>query len=348
MEQLKSNILCFFCLIVVAGSFTSCKEKQREPEAKSIAVEIQKISYNSSAYNEEYIGTVESENTVDVSFLTMGTIERMYATEGQRISKGQLLASLNMASLKSTHDLAVAALKQAEDAYKRMTAMYESKSLPEIQYIDYRTKLEQAKSGEAIAQKNLKDGNLYAPQSGAVSVKYLEPGANVMPGTPVYQLMDIAEVKVKTAIPEGEISNYRTGMACMVNISALNNETFSGQIVEKGVTANAVSHTYDVMVKINNPGGRIMPGMVCKVYPLTAGTTAVIVVPLKAVQVDFSGKRFVWLRDSQGKAKYKQVTLGALTGDGVVITSGLNEDDELITAGYQNISEGINVSVQQK
>jgi len=102
------------------------------------------------------------------------------------------------------------------------------------------------------------------------------------------------------------------------------------------------------MVKINNPGGRIMPGMVCKVYPLTAGTTAVIVVPLKAVQVDFSGKRFVWLRDSQGKAKYKQVTLGALTGDGVVITSGLNEDDELITAGYQNISEGINVSVQQK
>lgn len=169
MGQQKSNILCFFCLMMAAGSFNSCKEKQKEPEAKSVAVEVQKLNYDNSADSDEYIGTVESENTVDVSFLTMGTIERMYAAEGQRVGKGQLLASLNMASLKSTHDLSVATLRQAEDAYKRMTAMYESKSLPEIQYIDYRTKLEQAKATEAIARKNMKDGNLYAPQSGVVS-----------------------------------------------------------------------------------------------------------------------------------------------------------------------------------
>jgi RND family efflux transporter MFP subunit len=348
MSKLKSNIVSFFFLFAVTASFTSCKNKQKASEVKSVAVTLEKISYDNSTYTEEYIGTVESKNTVDVSFLTMGTIERTYTGEGQMVSKGQLLANLNIASLKSTYDLTVATLKQAEDAYKRMTAMYESKSLPEIQYVDYRTKLEQAKASQAIALKNLKDGNLYAPQSGTISLKYLEPGASVMPGTPVYQIMDISSVKIKVAIPENEISSISVNSACKLKVSALGNQSFNGVVVEKGVAANPISHTYDIKVKVDNNVGKLKPGMVCKAYVDNAsvGSQHKIIVPLKSIQVDYSGKRFVWLKGKDNKAVYKEITLGKLKGNGVVVENGLSEGDELITEGYQNISKGVSLTVK--
>jgi len=89
-----------------------------------------------------------------------------------------------------------------------------------------------------------------------------------------------------------------------------------------------------------------MPGMVCKAYLINSMTTANgrnIIIPLKAIQVDYSGKRFVWVKDEQNKAEYREITQGKLIGNGIVIENGLQEGDNLIIEGYQNISPGITV-----
>lgn len=342
---LAKHVGILSCMLILF----SCSSKEEKTEAKPVLVSVQQIQSESSESQKEYIGTVESKNAVDVSFLAIGTIEQLYANEGQKVSKGQLLGRLNTASLKNAHELTLATLKQAEDAYKRMSAMYESKSLPEIKFIEIKTQVEQAKVSEAIARKNLRDGNLYSPQSGVVGRRYLEPGANVMPGNPVFNIMDISSLKVKAAIPEGEISAIHIGTKCLVKISALNDESFEGQVIEKSVAANPVSHTYDIKIKIDNAAGKIMPGMVCRTYLGDSGSSdkANIIVPIKAVMVDYSGKRFVWLKDKQNRAVYKEVTLGSLAENGVQIASGSQDGDELITAGYQNISNGTLVTVKK-
>jgi len=324
----------------------SCSPKEEKGEQDKVPVKVQLISPDSTTHLQEYVGTVESERTVDISFLVPGTIEELYAYEGQQVSKGQLLASLNTVSLKNSHEMALSALNQAQDAYNRLSDMYKNKSLPEIQYIDAKTKFEQAVAAEVIAKKNLQDGKLYAPQSGVIGKRYFEPGANVMPGNPVYTLMDIHQVKVKVAIPEGEISQISKGAPCTVRISALNNERFEGQVIEKGIAANPVSHTYDVKIKVNNPSGKIMPGMVCRAYLDQPGLGGAgnIIVPIKAVQVDYSGKRFVWLKDKEGKAAYREVSLGRLAENGVQIREGLKAGDALIVEGYQHVSVGTKVS----
>lgn len=349
MKQLRIHSIQTLAAFTATFFLVSCGGSKEEiTETKAVSVQVHQIAYETHAYQQEYIGTVESENTLDVSFLAVGNIERMHVHEGQKVSKGQLLASLNTASLKSAHELTVASLKQAEDAYKRMSAMYENNSLPEIQYIDYKTKLEQAGASESIARKNLQDGQLYAPQSGVIGRRFVEPGANVMPGTPVYQIMDVSSIKVKVAIPENEVSFISIGSECNVTISALGNQTFRGKIIEKGVAANPISHTYDIKIQVANSSGRIMPGMVCKAYLDDAVTSddGNIIIPLKAVQVDHSGKRFVWIKDKDNKAEYKEVIPGKLQGNGVTIKSGLNEGDELITEGYQHISEGVLLTIK--
>ena len=350
MEKTRSNILKAIGVLCTTVLLVSCgNEKEEEAKDRTVTVGVLPIVQSNGFSQNEYIGTVESDNQLDVSFLTMGNIEKMYASEGQKVSKGQLLASINKTSLASSHQLALSLLRQAEDAFKRMSAMYESKSLPEIQYIDAKTKLEQAQASETIARKSLNDAHIFAPQGGVIGRRYLEPGANVMPGTPVYQLIDINHVKVKMAIPEGEISNIKIGTISDIKISALGDGIFQGRIIEKGVVANPVSHTYDVKIQLDNSKGSIMPGMVCRAYLNERKTEGEeIVVPIKSVQVDVNGERFVWLKGKDNKAVRKAIELGRLKDNGVIIKEGLNIDDELITDGYQHVSEGVVVTVFNK
>lgn len=339
---LSKSVLFFLIL----GMASCSSKKTEESNVKSVPVKIQEIKYSDNIYQQEYIGTVEGENAVDISFQVNGNIEQMYVQEGQSVRKGQLLARLNTSSIESIHNAAKATLNQAQDAYDRLSILYKNNSLPEIKYIEVKTQLDQAQANEQITRKNLQDCNLYAPISGVVSRRYQEAGANVAPGSPIYNLVTINSVKIKIAIPENEISRIKIGETCRIKISALNDSEFEGKIIEKGVSANPVSHTYDIKVQVNNTNSQIIPGMVCKAYLINSSDVSAqknIIVPLKAVQVDFYGKHFVWIKDEQNKAIYREITQGKLIDNGVVIEKGLQPGDNLIIEGYQNISPGVAV-----
>lgn len=326
--------LLLICVVSCSTDSKNMKGEQKMP------VRIQVINTTDKAYTQEYIGVVEGEKIVDVSFQVAGNIEQIFYQEGQAVEKGQLLARLDKTALQSIYDAANATLKRAKDAYDRMKILYDNNSLPEIKYIEAQTALEQAEAAENVARKHLNDCNLYAPFSGIVAKRHLDVGANVFPGIPVYNLMTINTVKIKTAIPEKEISGIKLGQTCNVRISALNNTVFEGKVIEKGIAANPLSHTYDIKVSVNNKEQRIMPGMVCKVdLPyLHHEDQVLIVVPLKSIQLDLTGKHFVWIKDENDRALVKEVKLGRLIGNGIVIEDGLAQGDKLIVEGYQNIT----------
>lgn len=340
-NYLRFNFVGLLLLVLIIGS---CKksEKNETISLKTVKVKTQTIGKTQQENQREYIGTVESGNTVDVSFLSSGTISKMYFSEGQKVKKGQLLASLNSTTLKRMHDASLAALKQAEDAYERLSAMHKSQSLPEIKLIDIKTKLEQAKSSEAIARKSLNDAGLYAPSSGIISEKHFETGSNIIVGSPIYTIVNINKVKIKLPIPEKEISTLNLGDKVTIVAGALNNQTFNGVVEEKGVVANLISHTYPVKVKISNTDSKLKPGMIVKaqVDKNSQEDAKNITVPIKAVLVDYPNKRFVWTVNKENKIERKAVQLGKILGNNVEILSGLKNNDLIITEGYQNISEG--------
>lgn len=346
MNKLRLFLRRGMYALFITGLISCSSKKEESIDVRIIPVTVQEIKYSDDIYQQEYIGTVEGENAVDVSFQINGNIEQVYVQEGQNVHKGQLLAKLNTSSMESLYNAAKATLNQAQDAYNRLELLHNNNSLPEIKYIEAKTALEQAQANERIAHKNLQDCNLYAPFSGIVSHRYQESGANVMPGAPIYNLVTINSVKIKIAIPENEVSSIKVGDACRIKISALDNESFEAKVVEKGISANPVSHTYGIKVRVINTDLRIMPGMVCKAYLINNGSNTDkrnIIVVLKAIQVDYSGKHFVWIKDEQDKAVYREVLLGKLIGNGVVIEQGLQEGDNLIVDGYQNISPGTTV-----
>lgn len=344
-QKITYRELLFFCLV---GAVSSCSDKPKAESVLAVSkVKILNVGQSTNEVRAEYIGTVESSNVLDVSFLSTGTIEQLKFSEGQTVSKGQLMASLNTTTLKNAHATTASSLKQAQDAYKRMNEMYKSQSLPEIKLIDVKTKLEQAQSAEIMAKKSLNDSYLYAPASGVISKKHYEKGMNVVLGSPIYTIMNINSVDIDIPIPEGEISNFHRGQACDIKVTALNNQSFSGQIIEKGVVANPVSHTYNIKVRIANPKINLLPGMVVKAYFDNTNSnisSGKVTIPIRYVLLDYPDKRFVWTVDKNNVAQRKELVLGSLSGNEVEVLSGLQHGDKIVTDGYQNITMGSKVS----
>ncbi|KAA6344135.1 Multidrug resistance protein MdtA [termite gut metagenome] len=114
----------------------------------------------------------------------------------------------------------------------------------------------------------------------------------------------------------------------------------------KGVVANAISHTYEAKIGINNVGTKnvlpLLPGMVCKVF-LTADTpTAEMVVPNRTIQIASDGRHYVWLANGD-VAQRKFIKTGGLNDNGIVIVEGLSAGDKLIIEGFQKVSEGMKI-----
>lgn len=291
-----------------------------------------------------FSGTVEEETGTFVSFPMGGTVKSIDVVIGQKVAAGQLLATVDATSMQSSHDAAQALLEQARDAYARMKQLYDKGSLPEIQWVEVQSKLQQAESMERIARKNLDDCKIYAPYAGVVAAKELEVGQQAAPGMPVVKVVKIGRVKVKISVPEAEIADIKTGQQATISVAALKERNFSGRVVEKGVTANPLSHAYEVKVLVDNLSGELMPGMVTKTELAAEGSPTAIVLPGHAVQLDERNRTFVWVSEN-GHASRRVVECGMPTADGVVIRSGLGTNDEVLIEGQQKVSENTVIEI---
>ncbi len=344
MKRCLGNLTCG----LLALGLIACGGKETVNADKAVNVRLMEVGVVSGDYEREYIGTVEGANSVDLSFQVSGNINKLLVDEGQSIQKGQLLAALDPNLYQNAYHSAKAEMEQAEDAFGRLSKLYQSKSLPEAKYVEAKTAVDRARSQAQTVMKNLRDCNLYAPFSGVIGQRKQDIGANVMPGMPVLSLMNISLVKIKVAIPEGEISSVKVGDRFFIKISALNDASFEGRVVEKGVIAHPISHTYDVKVELRNPKGIIMPGMVCKAYLSVSTVGEGIIVPLKAVQIDFSGKNFIWIVNSCGRAVYREVVVGDIVRNSIEVKRGLAVGDKVVIEGYQSLSPGILVKSNDK
>lgn len=342
MKIMNVKHCCVAVLCSLALIMTGCKQ-QEVRELHPVKVKVMNVTPATFKSEQEFSGTVEESSGSTLSFPVAGTVQQIRVEAGQRVAKGELIAVLDEATLHNAYEASSAMLTQAEDAYLRMKQLHDAGSLPEIQWVEIQSKLKQAQSAEAISKKNLADGRLYAPFSGVISEKSVEVGHNVMPGLPVVRLVTIDQVKVCVSIPENEISHIKTGQPVNVSVPALDGKTFSGKIVEKGIAAHPLSRSYEVKALVDNQSWELMPGMICTLNIVNEKAGTAIILPTSVIQTDERNRTFVWVNDN-GKAQKKVVRTGTLTGNGVVILSGISTGDRVIVEGQQKVSEGMEIT----
>ncbi|WP_159103312.1 efflux RND transporter periplasmic adaptor subunit [Prolixibacter bellariivorans] len=338
MKHVRISLLLI--TTVLAGCNSNVKNTVGEKGKEGIKVAIQKIEADAGSQEESYIGTVEESVSIPLSFLIPGTADQVKVEEGQSVVKGQLLAALDNESYENAYQMALAKEQQAQDAYDRLEPVYRKGSLPEVKFVEVKTGLAQAHAAALLAKGKVTDCLLYAPTSGVIGRKMIEPGMNIIPGNPALQLVKISTVKVKVPVPENEIAGISKRMDAVVKVSALGEQQFKGQVTEIGVISNPLSHTYAVKVELDNPDKVLKPGMICSVNISNPVLGSRIVIPLSAVQTDGNGKRFVFIADAKSKkARKEYIETGALVTNGVTINKGLSNGDLLITEGSQKLED---------
>jgi RND family efflux transporter MFP subunit len=339
----KSTATAF--ILSIALLYGCTHETQLKEDDSAVNVTIETMTGSDDAGTLDYVGSIEENSSTALSFPTLGTIEKIYVSEGDFVSAGQLLAKLDPTSAQGLLDAANATLKQAQDGYNRIKSIYDKGSLPEVQMVDIETKLQQAQSSYSIAKKNLNNCTLYSPVSGVVGKKMAEPGESAIVGKTVLTILDINSVKAAISVPESEISLIPADCKSEITVEALGDSVFHGTGIEKSVSANMISHTYPAHITIPNPKQELLPGMVCKVRISAGSASREITVPINVVQTTSGGQKFVW-SDIRETAKRIVITTGLAKGNRVIVTSGLSSGDRIITEGYQKVSEGGKINVK--
>ena len=308
-----------------------------------------------TATGNNYSGTVEEENGTALSFSTVGTLTQLRVKVGDRVTKGQLIATIDPTTMRNAFDMAHSTRLQVEDAYARMKQLHDKGSLPEIKWVEVQSQVQQAVAAENIAKKSLADCRLYAPISGVISEKNAEVGQNVAPGLAVVKMVTTHVLNVRIAVPETEVSAVGLHQAATITVPALGDRQFHGQVIEKGVIADPISRSYNVKIRVADATTTLLPGMVTKVS-LTGKDAATamtatshgneIVIPANLVQLADDNSNFVWVAEN-GKAVRRAVVCGEYRSNGVVIASGLQPGDRIIVEGQQKVASGTVLNIKQ-
>ena len=322
----------------------SCSEKKETTKEKIIPkVTVKEIKKSSESEVLIYSGTIEADNVVSLGFSVPGRISGVYVQEGQKVEKGQLLAVIDVTTYKNAFDIAHAGLEQANDNFKRLNDLYQKGSLPERDFIAIKVAVAQANANKNLAAKNLADTKLYAPFSGMITSKMTEVGATAAPGVPAFTVMKIDKVFAKASITESEISKLKIGTDAKVDIASIG-ETFNGKVAIVNPSADALTRTFDVKVRLDNTENKLLPGMISNIKIETGNEVGVITVPGDAIVRDANNLIYVYVV-KENKAIKKRVSLGNFKGNEVIVTNGLQLNDKVIIAGQRNLKDGQTVAL---
>ncbi len=293
-----------------------------------------------------------------LSFRVGGVISRVAVRVGEGISAGALIAELDPVDYELQVREAEAALRQAEARagnaaadLRRVRSLYENDNAS-------RTDLDaaMAASDSAAAQvestgqrldlvrRQLGYTRLAAPVAGAIAAVAAEANETVTPGTPIVVLAASGPPEVGFAVAEALIREIRAGMAATIQFDSIPGERFDGTVTEVGVASTAVGTTFPVTVRLDGAAG-IRSGMAALVEIVFPGddSSPRFVLPGQAVAEDQAG-RFVFVAEPSGdglaEVRRREVTVAGFAADGIEVTSGIEEGDQVVTAGVGRLLDG--------
>ena len=333
-----------FASAAVLAILPSCKGRvvslrQAPAPSKPVTVEVCEVHVGDISANTVYVGSLSASRSATLSAPAPGTLQRIGVKEGSKVSKGQSLGLIRSESVESAYSAASSRLAQAEDGLKRAQKVYESGALAEVEYINIKTQVDQARAAESAARDARDRCRLTAPLSGVVDRVWGVEGEDVSISKPILSIVDLSSIEARFSLPESEYHLYRVGTQAFIEIPALG-KTFEGRLESKGLQGSALSRSYDCGVSIPKADG-LMPGMVCKIR-IKAADAKGAVIPASAVLTDTKG-RFVWTATG-GVVDKKYVTPDGFSGEGIVVSEGLSEGDLVIVSGASKVSTGMKVS----
>lgn len=344
-------------------ALAACGEEAVEQEYVPRPIKTHTIGKADAESRREYPGSIRAFQHADMGFEVAGRVEEFYASEGDDVVQGEVLARLDARDYEAGLKASEANLRKAEADLRRSKSIYkEDPGAISKETIDtHQRAVDVAKADLAVSQKAYEDTKLRAPFSGRMARKLVEDFQNVQAKEPVLILQDTSTLEIEVNVPERDValgppdillegSSERTQrIDPEIIVSALPDLKFPGWIKEAASAADPVTRTFSVKLNFKNPGNvNILPGMTARVQ-VTVNPERAWSVPVSAAVADDGGKPFVWKVDPQSLAVSRApVELGDLVDERVRITVGLEDGDLVAISGVNQLRDGMVVRLMEQ
>ena len=295
-----------------------------------------------------------------LSFMVSGRVTSAGPREGDAVSAGQALASIDPTDYQIAAKAAAAQTEQAKigyrralDEYERMKFLFDRKSIAPNDFQKIKAvyeageqQLTQAESNDQSARKRLSDTVLRAPFAGYIARRGVEEGDLVAPGRPIFELVHLDPVEISVGVPEKDIRLVASGMKVSVSAPALPGELFTAVVRNVSISAEPATRTYMTRITVPNPRHLLKLGMVAEVKIRGNRLVQMMTLPGDTIVHDHQGATKVFVYYPQERCVYaRRIEVGAVRGSEVEITKGLLATDRVVYAGQERLQDGVAVTL---
>lgn len=324
------------------------KELDGTQEKEVVGIKTRDLSTRLFEHFIEVTATVEADEDVDVSPESSGIIKEVLINEGQRVSKGQLMARLNTDVLERSVDELQVQLDLAKTNYERQKNLWDQNIGSEMEYLRAKNNKESLEKRIASLKTQIELAEIKSPVDGVVDILYQEKGQIGSPQIPFAKVINISKLKIYGDVSESYLTKIHEGDAVKVRFPALNYET-EAKIDQIGNIIDPNNRTFRIRINMNNPDKMIKPNLVAVLKLRDYVNENAIVVPTLFIKEDFSG-HYTYIVDNDGGqavAKKIYVTPGVSNNNLTEVTDGLTAGMQVISEGYSQVSDGTPVQVNQ-
>lgn len=327
--------------------------RELDTTARSNAIAVMTAQVTSGEYKNsfEIQALVESENNVMVSSEVPAKLKRVYVTEGKRVSKGQVVATLDGSTANSQVAELRGALYLAKLNYEKQERLWSQNIGSEIQYLQAKNQYTNLQNSIKTAETQLEKYTLRSPINGTIDAIMANEGELVgsMTGGPVMRIVNMGSIKLKANVSEAYVGKIEKGQMVQVSYPSLN-ITSTETVAAVGSVIDLNNRTFSIYIEPKNHKSALRPNMLAIITAHDYKDDNAISVPTKLVRND-GLKDYILTIKTNGQKKNvekKAVIIEREFASNTIIKSGLVSGDEIITEGYNTVIEGDEVKVITK
>ncbi len=292
---------------------------------------------------------VQTKENIIVNAQLGGILENLAVKEGQRVSKGQVLGSVDDGGLNQQLAQLQIQANLAKTTYERQKNLWDQKIGSEIQFLQAKSTYEAQNKSILQLKKQIAKTAIVAPFSGVVDEIISEKGSVLAPGSPVLRIINLGNMYLEADVPEKYLSAIKRGTEVVVDFPMLN-ETIKTQVSLVNNNINPANRSFKVQVQVPNKSGLIKPNLSSKLNINDYSNKNVITVPLSIISENAEGEQYLYIaektdQNKHTKAKKVIVKTGKSQGDLIEILEGISDGDLIIKEGARSVKDGQVVSI---
>ncbi len=297
----------------------------------------------------ELQGSVETKQNVVINAEIGGILKQIYVKEGQKVSKGQLLARIDDGGMSQQLAQMQIQAELAKTTFERQKRLWDQKIGSEIQYLQTKSNYEGQQSVVNQMKSQLSKSTVTAPFSGIIDNIITEQGSVVSPGqTPILRIVSLSDMYIKADVPESYIADVVEGKKVEVTFPVLG-KTVETKIRQTGNYINPDNRTFNVEIEVPNKEKMIKPNLTARLKINDYTNEKALMIPQSIISDNAEGNQYIYILDSikgqKAVAKQTIIKTGKMQGDVIEVLEGLNDGDQIIEEGARSVKDGQTVKI---